>query len=165
MAGQTDLRNIFKITLPHPSYSNQTWTARFTFKPALHGPVVHFFLVLSFLMLNTHDQTIKVSIAPPAHPTCRHSHPSEDLADIVLSDANPESDEDITIISFRLAPGPSGSAMAIPLCDASEDSDIIEISESKPESDADSEDVAVSLFPLLYFSLVSNRQNSQTQGR
>ena len=117
-------------------------------------------------MLNTHDQTIEVSIAPPAHPTCRHSHPSEDSADIVLSDANLESNEDITIISFRPASGLSGSsAMAIPLCDASEDSDIIEISESKPESDADSEDVTVSLFPLLYFSLVSNRQNSQTQGR
>ncbi len=117
-------------------------------------------------MLNTHDQTVEVSIAPPAHPTCRHSHPSEDLVDIVLSDANLESDEDIIIISFWPASGPSsGSAMAIPLCDASEDSDIIKISESKPESDADSEDVAVSLFPLLYFSLVSNRQNSQTQGR
>jgi hypothetical protein len=104
-------------------------------------------------MLNIYDQTFKVSIPPPAHPTCRHSHSSEeDLAGIMLSDADPESDEDIMFVSFWLAPSPSGSRMAISLHDASEDS-AINISESKLESDVDLEEVTVSLFHLFYIFL------------
>ena len=123
-----------------------------------------FFLGSIFLDADTHDQTVIVSIAPPAHPTCqcRHPHPSEDdLADIILTDANPDSDEDITIVSYRPAPGPSGSAIATPLHDASEDSDI-DISKSEVESEADLKDVTVSLFLLFYIFLSST---DKTAGR
>jgi len=62
---------------------------------------------------------------------------------MAIPHASDESDEDITTVSVRLAPGPSGSAMAIPHA-----GDDIDVSESEPESEADSEDISVSWFDL-----------------
>ena len=133
-----------------------------------------FFLALPFSTLNTHDQTVEVSIAPPTQPTCSHSDSYEEDSDmIVLSEpGDPDSDEDITVVSVRPAPGPSGSAMAIPHASDESDEDIttvsvrlapgpsgsamaiphagddIDISESEPESEADLEDISVSWFDL-----------------
>jgi len=70
-----------------------------------------------------------------------YPHAFEEDSDIVLADTDPESDEEITIVSVRLAPRPSGSAMEI--------HDEIVVSGSEPESDAaDLEDrvIVVSLF-------------------
>ena len=62
---------------------------------------------------------------------------------MAIPHASDKSDEDIMIVSVWLAPGPSGSAMAIPHA-----GDDIDISESELESEADSEDISVSWFNL-----------------
>ncbi|SRR5712671_1186030 len=94
-------------------------------------------------MLNTLVQTVEVSIAPPGPHTspappqaCRHSHPYQEYSDINISEANLKSNEEIKIVSYWLAPGPSG------------DGNII--SKRAPESDTDSEDsdIIVSWFQL-----------------
>jgi len=55
--------------------------------------------------------------------------PYEEDLDIVLSDtSNPESDEDITIVSIWPAPGPSGLAMAIPHASDKSNKDITIVS-------------------------------------
>ena len=64
-----------------------------------------------------------------------------------MGDTDPESEEDITIVSYGLAPGPSRSERAIPQHDCSS-SDVIVISDGESESDADSEDIIVSLILL-----------------
>ncbi len=105
-----------------------------------------FFFTLPFSALNTLDQTVEISISPPAHgPSPLPRLCCEEDLDIVLSDTNPdsESNEEITIVSFEPAPGPSGSTtwMAIIPYDA------IVISKSEPESDVELEDmIVVSLF-------------------
>ena len=154
MAQQTDPRNVYKIILPPPSLADQSQTAQFTFVPALRRPVVRFFIGSTTLLNAEHDQTIEISIAPPVHATgSRPLLPFQEDLDIVLSDTNLESDEKVTIVSFVPAPGPSGPMKAI----IPHDSDDIDVSDSELESD--SEDVMVSLFSLLHFSL------SWTQGR
>ncbi len=141
-----------------PSLTDQSQTARFTFVPALHGPVVCFFIGSTTLLNAEHDQTIEISIAPPAHATgSRPLLPFQEDPDIILSDTDPESNEEVTIMSFGPVPGPSGPTKAI----IPHDSDDINVSDSELESDSDVdlEDVVVSLFSLLHFSL------SWTQGR
>ena len=142
MPGQPDPRNFHRIVLPHPGHVSRLWTAQFTFEPAVHrGSLVHFIFgsIVPFSTLNTLDQTIEVVFPPPVH-----FH--DDLLDIDLSDTNSESEEDITIVSYGPATGPSRSARAIPQHGCSS-SDAIVISDGESESDADSEDIVVRLIP------------------
>ena len=162
MAQQTDPRNVYKIILPPPSLADQTASAQFTFKPALRGPVVRFFLGSTTLLDAELDQTVEISIAPCAQAHATGSRPSlpfqEDLDMIVLSDTDPdsdsESDEKVTIVSFGPVPGPgsSGPMKAI----IPHDSDDIDVSDSELESDmdVDLEDVVVGLFHLSSGELV-----------
>jgi len=55
--------------------------------------------------------------------------------DVVISETEPESDDKVAIVSFRLAAGPSVSTMALPRNDA-------DVSETEPETDE--EDTIVS---------------------
>jgi hypothetical protein len=156
MAQQTDPRNVYQIILPHPSSTDQTASAQFTFKPALRGPVVRFFLGSTTLLDAELDQTVEISIAPRARAHATGGRPSlpfqEDLDMIVISDTDPdsdsESDEEVTIVSFVPAPRPgsSGPTKAI----IPHNSDDIDVSDSELESDADADsgDVVVSLFHL-----------------
>ena len=67
--------------------------------------------------------------------------PSDD-DDVVISEIEPESDDEVTIVSFRLAARPSVSTMALP-CDD------VDISETEPETDE--EDTIVSLIQSLFY--------------
>jgi hypothetical protein len=77
-----------------------------------------FFLTLPFSTLNTHDQTIEITISCPAPPAndLHDLYPSdlEDDSDIVISEPDLERDEDITIVSYGPAPGLPGSTVAFP---------------------------------------------------
>jgi len=135
-------------------------------------------------MLNTHNQTIVITISCPAPHPANDIHPypwnlkENSDSDIIISEPDLESDEDITIVSYWPAPGLPGLTMAFP--QASNDSNIESdeditfvgfqlgpglscsvmaipqanddnvLSKSKPEIDADSEDIVVmvSLFHL-----------------
>jgi hypothetical protein len=86
-----------------------------------------FFLTLPFSTLNTHDQTIEITISrpdPPANDLPDLQYPSdlEEDSDIVISEPDLEHDEDVTIVSYGPAPGLPGSTVAFP--QASDDSDM-----------------------------------------
>ena len=124
-------------------------------------------LRLSMLTRNT-CQTIEVSFGPPTYN--RMSHPPDQIE--IRETAEQESDDEVEIISFRLAPasGPSDSKSAI----SRDDDDIIVIEtksesgeefESEPKSDEDVIMVRFRVIPPLTMSLITNRERSWARGR
>jgi hypothetical protein len=124
-------------------------------------------LCLSTLTWNPY-QTIEVSFGPPTYN--RESHPPDQIE--IRETAEQESDDEVEIISFRLAPasGPSHSKLAI----SHDDDDIVVIKtksesgeevESEPESDEDVIIVHFRVIPPLTKSLIANRERSWAQGR
>jgi hypothetical protein len=74
--------------------------------------------------------------------------------DVIISETELESDDEVAIVSFRPAAGPSVSMMALPHDDTV-------VSETEPESD---EEDTVSLTHMIYLelTLIANRQSSWT---
>jgi len=119
------------------------------------------------LTQNTY-QTIEVSFGPPTYN--RVSHPPDQIE--IRETAEQESDDEVEIISFSLAPanGPSDLKPAI----SHDDNDIIIIEtksesgdevKSEPESDEDVIMVHFQVIPPLTMSLIANRERSRVWGR
>ena len=83
-------------------------------------------MTLPFSTLNTHVQTIEITISRPAPPAndLHDLYPSDlkEDSDIVISEPDLKHDEDVTIVSYGLALGLPGLTVAFP--QASDDSDM-----------------------------------------
>ena len=68
-------------------------------------------------MLNTHDQTIVITIShapPPANNIHLYPWNLEEDSNIIISKPNLESDKDVAIVSYQPAPGLPSLMMAFP---------------------------------------------------
>ena len=73
--------------------------------------------------------------------------------DVFISETEPESDNEVAIVSFRLAAGPSVSTMALSHDDA-------DVSETEPETDEE-DTIVSSIQSLFYCRTVSHRRQTK----
>jgi hypothetical protein len=98
------------------------------------------------------DDDVEVVDVLPA----RLSTTAQPADDLIVSETEPESDEEVTVISVRPAPGPSRLSTMLPPED---------LSLTEPESDEEDTMVSINYLIPLELTLIANRRNSWMRDR